>query len=146
MVHKRHTTASTIRYMEAGVMTFVVHFRLSHYGTAILLSKCTVPTTPLNSGHYLFESHYRVVWVINTQSRMQTSNIFKKSSLGYASLSSKSHSFVGPIGIVSSRILFTALYERLFSLVCPSQLFVQIFSVPTWRRFQCHWFANDTVG
>jgi len=39
----------------------------------------------------------------------------------------KSYSFVRPIGIVSSRILFMALYGRLFSLVRPSQFYVQIF-------------------
>ena len=33
---------------------------------------------------------------------------------------------VRPIGIVSSRILNIALYGILFSLVCPSQFYVQI--------------------
>jgi len=42
-------------------------------------------------------------------------------------LSCKSHSFVRPIDIVSSRILHMALYGRLFSLVRPSQFYVQIF-------------------
>jgi len=39
----------------------------------------------------------------------------------------KSHSFVRPIGIVSSRILYMALYGRLFSLVRPSKFYVQSF-------------------
>ena len=34
---------------------------------------------------------------------------------------------VRTIGIVSSRILYMALYGRLFSLACPSQFYVQIF-------------------
>jgi len=34
---------------------------------------------------------------------------------------------VRPIGIVSSRILYMALYGRLFSLIRPSQFYVQIF-------------------
>jgi len=37
-------------------------------------------------------------------------------------LSCKSHSFVRPIGTVSSRILYMALYRRFFSLVRPSVL------------------------
>jgi len=49
------------------------------------------------------------------------------SSLSYTSLSCKSHSFVRPIGMVSTRILYKALYGRLFSLVRPSQFYVQIF-------------------
>jgi len=50
----------------------------------------------------------------------------------YTSLSCKSHSFVHPIGIVSSRILDMALCGRLFSLVRPSQFYVHFF-----QRFHC---------
>ena len=48
-------------------------------------------------------------------------------SLSYTSLSCKSHSFLRLIGIVSSRILYMALDGRLFSLVRPSQFYVQAF-------------------
>ena len=51
----------------------------------------------------------------------------KYSRVCYTSLSCKSHSFVRPIGIVSSRILDMALYGKLFSFVRPSQFYVQIF-------------------
>jgi len=48
-------------------------------------------------------------------------------SLSYTSLSWKSPSFVRPMGTVSSRILCMALCGGLFSLVHPSQFYVQIF-------------------
>jgi len=54
-------------------------------------------------------------------------------SLSYTSISCKSHTFLRPIDIVSSRILHMALYGRLFLLVRPSQFYVQIFESPLGR-------------
>ena len=48
-------------------------------------------------------------------------------SLCYTSLRCKSPLFVRPIGTVSSRILYMALYGGLFSLIRPSQFYVQFF-------------------
>ena len=52
---------------------------------------------------------------------------FGYSRVSVIRLSCTSLSFVRPFGIVSSTILYMALYGRLLSLVRPSQFHVQIF-------------------
>jgi len=69
-------------------------------------------------------------------------------SLSYTSPSCKSSSFVRPTCIVSRRILYMALNGRLFSLVRPSQLYVQIFECRLGRiteiplYCESYWFGR----
>ena len=59
--------------------------------------------------------------------RVHRGALSQYSRVSVFALSCKSHSFVRPIGIILSRILNMALYGRLFSLVRPSQFYIQIF-------------------
>jgi len=60
-------------------------------------------------------------------------------------VSQLSHSFVRPIVIRSSRILYMALYGRLFSLIRPSQFYVQTFEARLGRITEIPLYP-DTVS
>ena len=67
-------------------------------------------------------------------------------SLSCTFLSCKSHSFVRPVGTVSSRILYMALYGRLFLRVRPSQFYVQVFESRRGRITEISLYCKCSHG